>query len=252
MKIKMTQEEAKGMLKYFEHPHFTNVRNYITVLEVDPNWVKEILPPPLEMADPVVSIALSEGDQFHGLVMGVQAKFKDIVGDWGLAYVMDTDLGVVFGRESLAEPKKLGITTTDLEDDKFIGTVSRWGEEVLRIEADVIGPADQPLVGDSLDNFHFKYDINADGSGISEVDLILSHFDVKATDTVLMNPIKVELNDTPFDIYGQIPVVKPIVSFYATLDMVGTAKYLAKIPADEFLPWAFFKHDDYRLTMDLA
>lgn len=54
MKIKMTQEEAKGMLKYFEHPHFTNVRNYITVLEVDPNWVKEILPPPLEMADPVV------------------------------------------------------------------------------------------------------------------------------------------------------------------------------------------------------
>ena len=107
-------------------------------------------------------------------------------------------------------------------------------------------------MGDGLDNFHFKYDINADGSGISEVDLILSHFDVKATDTVLMSPTKVELNDTPFDIYGQIPIVKPIVSFYATLDMVGTAKYLAKIPADEFLPWAFFKHDDYRLTMDLA
>lgn len=251
MKIKMTANEARGMLRYFEHPHFTNVRNYITVLEVDPAWVKEILPPPLEPAASIVSIALSEGDQFHGLVMGVNAKYGDIVGDFGLAYVMDTDLGVVFGRESLAEPKKLGVTTTDLKDGKFVGTVSRWGAEVLRVEADVLGPAAEPMVGDAMDNFHFKYSINADGSGITDVDLIRSHFDVKSDETVMMAPTKVELNDTPFDIYGQIPVVKPVVSFYTTLDMVGTATYLDKIPGEDFLPWAFFKHDDYRMTMDV-
>ena len=251
MKIKMSREEAQGMLKYFEHPHFTNVRNYITILEVDPKWVEEILPPPLKPAAPVVTIALSEGDQFHGLVMGVNAKFGDIEGSWGLAYVMDTDLGVIYGREGLAEPKKLGVTTTELNDGKFVGTVSRFGAEVLRVEADVIGLAAEPVMGNTMENFHFKYDINADGSGISDVDLILSHFDVKADDTVMMKPTKVELNDTPFDIYGQIPVVKPVVSFYTTLDMVGTAKYLAHISGDEFLPWAFFKHDDYRLTMDI-
>lgn len=239
------------MLKYFAHPHFTNVRNYITVVEVDSEWVREILPPPLEPAAPIVSIALSEGDQFHGLVLGVNAKYGDTVGDFGLAYVMDTDLGVVFGRESLAEPKKLGVTTTTLEDGKFVGTVSRWGSEVLRVEADVLGPATESLVGNALDNFHFKYSINADGSGITDVDLILSHFDVKAEDVVMMHPTKVELVDTPFDIYGQIPVVKPVVSFCATLDMVGTATYLDKIPGEDFLSWAFFKHDDYRLTMDV-
>ena len=97
MKIKMSNEEAQGMLKSFEHPHFTNVRNYITIVEVDPKWIEEILPPPLQPAAPVVSIALSEGDQFHGLVMGVNARYGDIVGDWGLAYVMDTDLGVIAG-----------------------------------------------------------------------------------------------------------------------------------------------------------
>ena len=29
--------------------------------------------------------------------MGVNARYGDIVGDWGLAYVMDTDLGVIAG-----------------------------------------------------------------------------------------------------------------------------------------------------------
>lgn len=120
--------EARDALRYFKHPHFSNTTNYITVVEVDPAWVKEILPPPLKPAAPIVSIALSEGDQFHGLVMGVQAKYGDTVGDWGLAYVMDTDLAVIFGREGLAEPKKLGVTTTDIADGKFVGTVSRWGE----------------------------------------------------------------------------------------------------------------------------
>lgn len=106
-------------------------------------------------------------------------------------------------------------------------------------------------MGDALDNFHFKYSINADGSGISDVDLILSHFDIKAGPVTLMKPTKVELKASPFDIYGEIPVVKPVASFFSKIDMVGSAKYLAKVPGEGFLPWAFFKHDDYRGTMEV-
>ena len=251
MQIKMTRDDAEFMLKHFAHPHFTNTRNFITVLEVDPDWVAEILPPPLEPAAPVVSISISKGDQFCGLVLGVNARYGDIVGDFGLAYVMDTDLAVIFGREGLGEPKKLGVTTAELNDGKFVGTVSRFGQELLRVEADVLGPAPEPIVGDALDNFHSKHAIKADGSGITDADLILSHFDCKTQNTTIMQPTKVQLNDSPFDIYGQIPVVKPVASFYADFDMVGSAKYLAKVPGDDFLPWAFFKHDDYRLTMSI-
>lgn len=251
MKIKMSREEAQFMLKHFSHPHFTNTRNYVTVVEVDPKWVEEILPPPLEPAAPIVSIALSKGDQFSGLVLGVNARYGEFVGDFGLAYVMDTDLAVVFGREGLAEPKKLGVTETREEDGKFVGTVSRWGQELLRVEADIVGPAPEPIVGPAMENFHFKYSINADGSGISDADLIRSHFDVTTTNETIMNPTKVELVDSPFDIYGEIPIVKPVASFFADFDMVGSAEYLAKVPGEDFLPWAFFKHDDYRLTMSI-
>ena len=80
MKIKMSKEEAKQMLKMFQSPHFTNTRNYITVCKVDEEWVKDILPAPLEMDEPLVTFALSKGNQFSGLVCGVQCKYKDIVG----------------------------------------------------------------------------------------------------------------------------------------------------------------------------
>lgn len=252
MKMRLSEQEVQDMLKCFKSPHFTNVVNYITAFETDPDWVKEVLPAPLEPAEPIVSIALSEGDQFHGLIMGLQAKYGDLVGDWGIAYVMDTDLGVIFGRESLAEPKKLGVTTTEIKDGVFTGTVSRWGQELLRIEANVGEQTDEDLIGGAMENFHFKYSIKADGSGITDVDLIRSHFDVKAENTTLMTPTKIELNESPFDIYGEVPVGKVVSSFFAKLDMVGTGSYLARIPGEDFLPYAFFKHDDYRMTMDVA
>lgn len=251
MNIKLTIEEAKDMLRHFSTPHFANTRNYITVCEVDEAWVKSILPPPLEYDKPIVTFALSKGDQFSGLVCGVQCKYKDIVGSWGLAYVMDTDLAVIYGREGLAEPKKLGVTTVLDDGKKYVGTVSRFGQELLHIEADIVGPGPEGLGGGTMDNLHFKYSIKADGSGLEPVHLIDSHFENVATDPVLMTNCTIKTVDSPFDIYGQIPIKNVAACFAATLDMRGSAKYLAEVDADEFLPWAFFKHDDYRLTMNI-
>ena len=169
MKIKLTREEALDMLIHFKSPHFTNTRNYVTVCEVDEAWVKSILPPPLEYDQPIVTFAVSKGDQFSGLVCGVQCRFKDIVGSWGLAYVMDTDLAVIYGREGLAEPKKLGVTTVVDDGKKYVGTVSRFGQELLRIEADIAGPGPEGLGGGSMDNLHFKYSVKADGTGLEPV-----------------------------------------------------------------------------------
>lgn len=106
---------------------------------------------------------------------GAYAKYgitANAVGPGLFPTEMDTDLAVIFGREGLAEPKKLGVTATELKDGRFVGTVSRFGQELLRVEADVVGPATEPIVADALDNFHFKYTINADGSGISDAGIL--------------------------------------------------------------------------------
>lgn len=251
MKMVLTRAEALEMLKCFQSPHFTNTRNYVTVVETDSEWVKSILPPPLTPDEPVVTFCISKGDQFTGLVCGVQCRYGDIIGSYGLAYVMDTDLGVIYGREGLAEPKKLGITTVFDDGKKFIGTVSRFGQELLRIEADIVGPGPEELGGGSMNNFHFKYSIKADGSGLEPVNLICSHFDNVATDPIIMENCTVKTVDSPFDIYGQIPVKKVVSCFVSTIDMRGSAKYLAEVDENDFLPYAFIKHDDYRLTMSI-
>lgn len=251
MKIKLTREEAQDMLKYFATPHFTNVRNYITVCQVNEEWARAILPPPLEFDQPIVTFALSKGDQFSGLVCGLQCRYKDMVGSWGLAYVMDTDLAVVFGREGLAEPKKLGVTKISDDGKKYIGSVSRFGQELLHIEADIVGPGPEGLGAGPMDNLHFKYSIKADGSGLEPVHLIDSHFENQASDPVIMENCTVKTVDSPFDIYGQIPIENVVACFAVTHDMQGSAKYLAEVDADEFLPYAFFKHDDYRITMSI-
>jgi len=251
MKLVQTREEAQHLLKCFQHPHFANVKNYITVVETDPEWVRQILPAPLEPTEPIVSFAMSEGDQFHGLVTGVNCRFGDIHGSFGIAYMMDTDLACIFGREGLGEPKKLGITSTAVKDGVFTGSVSRFGQELVHVEAKVIGPGKESMVDPVMHNFHFKYAIKADGTGLTDIDLIDSRFDNKVTDVTLMEPTKFELTASPMDVYGEIPVKKVVGCLSAMFDMTGSAEYLAKVDEEGFLPYAFYKHDDYRLTMDV-
>lgn len=251
MKNVLSLEEARAMLAMFKSPHFSNVHNYITVIETDPEWIKQILPPPLQPADPIVTIALSKSDQFCGTVVDAQCRFGDKVGGFGLGYVMDSDLGVIFGREGLGEPKKLGVTNITDDGKEFVGSVSRYGQELIRIEATAMQQGDPSTIGD-VEAFHFKYAIKADGSGLEEVRLINSSFKVKCTSLEILQPKLVTLNESVMDIYGNIPVKNIIACFHAQLDMVGNATYLADVDPEAFLPYAFFKHDDYRLTMELV
>jgi acetoacetate decarboxylase len=248
MKNILSLQEARQMLGMFKHPHFTKVENYVTVIETTPEWIKEILPPPLVPADPIVTITFSAGDQFKGTLVEAQARFGDKVGGFGIAYVMDSDLGVIFGREGLAEPKKLGITTVQRNGSEFVGTTSRYGQELVRVEATALQEGDPSNIGD-IECFHFKYSIKPDGSGLEDVHLLNSSFKIKCTFFETLKPKKLELHKSDHDVYGNIPVKRVIACFHAKIDMVASAQYLADVDPEAFLPYAFWKHDDYRLTM---
>ena len=251
MKNVLSLEEAKEMLLMFAKPHFSNVHNYITVIETEPEWIKGILPPPLEPAAPIVTVVLSKSDQFQGTVVGVQARFGDIVGDFGLGYVMDSDLAVIFGREGWVELKKFGVTDITDNGKDYVGTVSRYNEELIRIEATAVQQGDPSTVSGIMHNFHFKFAIKADGSGLEAVRLVQSSFENKCTSLEILQPKLVQLNKSVHDIYGNIPIKNIVACLHAKLDMVGSGKYLAEVDPEAFLPYAFFKHDDYRLTMEI-
>ena len=65
----------------------------------------------------VLNIVLAVAKAAGGLLFYSQALLADAV--HSLSDLV-TDLAVIFGREGLAEPKKLGVTATELKDGKFV------------------------------------------------------------------------------------------------------------------------------------
>ena len=236
------------MLGMFAKPHFTNVDNLTAVIRTDPEWVREVLPGPLVPTNPIVTVTLSQSDQFCGSIVGLQCAYDGIQGEFGLGYVMDSDLGVIFGREGLAEPKKFGDARITETDGLVIGTVARYGQELIRVEAEPLQAGDPAMVGD-LNCFHFKYTIRPDGSGIDDVKLVCSSFANACTSVEILEPVSVAFTPSANDVYGEIPVLEVVACLRSRSDMVGSARYLADVDSEPLLPHAFFKHDDYRLTM---
>jgi len=247
MKNVLSMEEVKTMLSMFK-PQFTNCDAYITVIETDPEWVKKILPPPLQPADPIVTITLQKCDQFQGTVVDVAARYGDKVGGFGLGYVMQNDLTVIYGREGLAEPKKLGDTILSRKGNDFVGSVVRYGQELIRVEATSVAQGDPATFG-NVECLHFKYSIKPDASGLEDVRLLNASFNIKCRSLEIMDPKVVKLNDSVHDIYGNIPVKKVVACLHADFDMFGSAQYLADVDPEAFLPYAFWKHDDYTKVM---
>ncbi len=108
MKLKLSSDEARAALGTSAKPHFTNVDNLTAVVRTDPEWVHAVLPDPLAPTNPMITVTLSQSDQFRGVVVGLQCVYDGIEGEFSLGHVMDSDLRVILGREGLAEPKKLG------------------------------------------------------------------------------------------------------------------------------------------------
>jgi len=248
MKNVLNPTEVKEMLQKFV-PNFTGINALNVVFETTPEFVREVLPPPLEpTAAPLVTISMQITDQYKGMTCLVASRYKNIEGNFGLGYVMNSDTAVIFGRELWGEPKKVGKTKITRNGDELIGTVERYGQELIRIKATVKQAKTAPATT-VMECFHFKYSIKPDATGIEDVRLVNVTFksQVQALEVCEVNQIK--LTETVMDVYGNIPIVKIIGGSYSQYDTMGSGKYLAEVDAEAFLPYAFANHDDYRITV---
>lgn len=245
MKFVLNPEEVKEMLQILK-PVFVNLYGLIAVIETTPEFIKEILPPPLEPAElPYAKIAMQTGKAFNGFTAYVSCRYGDIEGDYGIGFVMDTDYAVTFGRELFGEPKKQGDISLTRNGNDIVGTVRRKGVEIARMEAKALQPADPNMISEA-DNFHFKYAFKADGSGIEDARLVHAHFNYNIR-SIEACEVKIKLQDSVHDIYGNIPIKNILGCVYVDFDLSGQGRYLTEVDPEILLPYAFFKHDDYRV-----
>ncbi|MGL4463349.1 MAG: acetoacetate decarboxylase family protein [Planctomycetia bacterium] len=128
-----------------------NARILMVNANVSATAAAALLPPGLTLApSPQASLFIADyplpgayGDPYLEaaiLVHASDAKGKFCFCPW---MVVTTDTALILGREFLGFPKKLGAITLTEEAGKVIGTASRKGTEVMRIEA-VLGAQESP------------------------------------------------------------------------------------------------------------
>ncbi len=252
MKFIRTGEEVKRILGVIAKPKFLNCEMLAAAFKTTPEFVQEVLPPPLKpAAEPLGTLLVGAWGKsnsvgpFRGAALYVRAVYEDIEGDYCLTMPMNTDTAILFGRETMGEPKKQAQTDIVSVGRKVIGTVQRHGIEVMRVTATPTGPAD-PQDLSSFINFHFKYTFAADGSGLDHDPLLVHVLFSNVVEEAYACDVELALTRTDNDVYGEIPVLEMLQCWYTPkVDMHAESKYLTTVDKEAFLPYAFFKIDPY-------
>lgn len=116
---------------------FRNAEILTLVYKTDLAAVEALLPPPLE---PVSEIAMVHIYDMHDVdylghyqecnVM-VSARLNDLKGSYSPYLFLNSDIGVVHGREVHGQPKKYAEPKLELRQDLLVGTVTRNGIDII-------------------------------------------------------------------------------------------------------------------------
>ena len=244
-----TADEIARIEHALSHPRFTGGEMLSVDFLSEPEFVASVLPPPLEPADkPLIKAMVGRwqsncvGD-FHGGAIYVGAQHDGVVGEYVLAMYMDGDVPTIYGRDLFGEPKKLAESQVHRHGTEFSGWVDRMGTRLIELHAslpDELAPSESEGV-----NFNFKARPAANGVGLEE-DAILTRASFQSivvggrsgTGTVT-------LRGNVHDPLHEIPVVSVLGASFVECDLIAHCEAVATVPADQFLPYHYGRHDDW-------
>ena len=244
-----TPEEIARIQKALSEPRFVNCAMASVDFLTRPDIVAHVLPPGLEPTDnPRVTAMVGRwqsncvGD-FDGGAIYVEAHHKDIVGDYVLAMYMDRDQPIIYGRELFGEPKKQATTRLFHNGARATGQVERYG--TCLIDLDLALSADHgPSEGEGI-NFNYKAIPATHGIGLEwDAALTIARFH-----TVLRvhreGAGQLRLGSSVHDPLDELEVREILGGRYIEGDLLASAETLAYIKAEDFLPYALGRTDDW-------
>lgn len=245
-----TAKEIARIQGVIEHPRFVNSQMLSIVFDSEADLLASLVPGPLELTAPTVRAMVGRwssncvGD-YAGGALYLPTRYRDIEGEYVLAMYMTTDAAILYGREVFGEPKKQCTTGLTVNGDHVTAHIERGGTRILELDArltDDLGP--RRAAGS---NFNIKAIPSCDGQGLEDdAVLTLAEFDVDLTAHQTGNGT-VTLRSTPHDPLGDLPVLGVVTAVWQEGDLFARARRLTKIPAQQFLPYAYGRIDDYSL-----
>src|SRR6478609_8259075 len=109
--------------------------------ETDPDVIRQVLPQPLEVSEPLARIRFATVDMGTGIPVfgagwfGVRARHGSKEGEYALFMPMTTEQATIGGRETYGEPKKIGGVSIDIEGDHIHARFDRMGFPLAVVDA---------------------------------------------------------------------------------------------------------------------
>ncbi|MGR8918274.1 MAG: acetoacetate decarboxylase family protein [Gammaproteobacteria bacterium] len=244
-----TREEIARIQEALSRPRFVNAEMLSVDFLTHQAIVDHLLPPGLESTgNPRVTAMVGRwqsncvGD-FNGGAVYIEARHKDIVGDYVLAMYMDRDQPIVYGRELFGEPKKQSTMSLYHSGDRYAGHVDRYGTRLIELEVDLTvdhGPAR----GEGV-NFNYKAFPATNGHGLEwDAALTVARFDSPLT-VNREGSGRIRLGGSVHDPLDELEIVEVLRGAYIEGDLLASAETVASISAEEFLPYALGRTDDW-------
>ncbi|HEY3614465.1 MAG TPA: acetoacetate decarboxylase family protein [Gaiellales bacterium] len=215
---------------------FRDVRILTVCWRTDPGAIDRLLPPPLErMGDVVVAhIYRMQDVDFIGSALEcnvmVGARFRgphgDETGGYSPYLYLDSEVGVVHGREVHGQPKKLATLEQSVRGDLVVGRVERNGIDILTATLPYkqrrADPAAMRAHFDFTENFNYKVVPNIDGTpGIRQ--LTARRLADLRIDECWTGPCTVELRPNAQAPVFKLPVLEPLDGFLWTCEFTLVA-----------------------------
>ena len=246
-----TAEEVKRIEAVMKQPRFVGAEMLMIEFLTRPETVANVLPPGLEpVAEPLVIAMVGRWRSncvadFAGGALYVMARHGDIEAPYVLSMFMDQDHAIIFGRDLFGEPKKQATSRLQRRGDVMHGHVERLGTRVIEIEATL--PVRREPGREKGANFNIKALPSCTGAGLEDDPVLtLAEFDNHLT-LRREGTGTLALRSTAHDPLADIEVCTVRGASYIEGDLLSTCRPLARLPADEFVPYLYGRLDDWSL-----
>lgn len=246
-----TREELDGYYNIGVRKFF-GARMLGAMIETRPEIVKRVLPPPLEPADaPNGLIFIAEypetnlGPGYREAALFLRCQYQGEAGSYCLSMPIESEESRLYnGRDIFGFPKKMASIHLEKNGQSVHGWVERHGKRFVEIKVELTGSLPElPKMGP---NFLFKaspkIDLTPGFDGPVHLCRHLTDIEMK---TLEIGSGDLVLNESKYDPWAEIEVVKLIMPFYMISDnTMQPGKVLAEVDGDEYLPY-YFKMTDF-------
>jgi acetoacetate decarboxylase len=255
LRLVKTDDEISAIQSVYARGHNLGVRSLSVLFETTPHALAALLPPPLEPAPEPLGLALVQetGNSttvgpFDHAALFLRASYQETIGYYCVSMPTSRAVAAIFGREMYGFPRKTAKIIFGRQDEYVWGSAERHEVRFLSMRGRLDSPA--PTGRQTQTFFTFKASLRCDGSGFESAPRLVEVIEEMNLSHAEAGRGELIFRDSAHDPVGDIPVAQVGSASYMEGQTYTTARVLAEVDPDAFLPYAFCGVDSTDLVAE--